>query len=79
VPLALEGTARVHAEAWRWGHGIILVHWRDDEEHYCSAWVPAANVRRMTTSEWDIIEYHQTPDALRPIGWGKRPPVFLHE
>lgn len=79
VPLVAGGAVNVHAVASRWGHGIIRVRWQDDERHYYSAWIPAANVRRMTASEWDIIEYHQTPENLRMIRWGKRLPGFLPE
>lgn len=61
------------------GHGLILTRCRDDEGHYHSAWVPKENVRRMTASEWDIIEYHQCPPELRCIRCGKRLPGFLPE
>lgn len=30
------------------------------------AWIPAANVRRLTASEWDTIEFHQCPPRYAP-------------
>lgn len=77
VPLTDGGTVAVYAEATRWGADQIHVRWQDDEEHYHQAWVPAANVRRMTASEWDIIEYWACPENLRHVQWGKRLPGFL--
>lgn len=79
IPLQSGGTVKVFGEAMRWGHGLILTRWRDDEGHYHSAWLPKDNVRRLTASEWDIIDYHQCPPELRPIRWGKRLPGFLPE
>lgn len=79
VPLNGGGTVSVYGEAMRWGHGLILSRWRDDEGHMHSAWIPKDNARRLTASEWDIIEYHQTPPERRPIRWGKRLPGFLPE
>jgi hypothetical protein len=55
VPLAIGGTVSVYGEAMRWGHGLVLTRWKDDEGHMHSAWLPADNVRRLTASEWDII------------------------
>lgn len=40
---------------------------------------PGCKVRRLTPSEWDIIEYHQCPPELRFIRWGERFPGFLPE
>ncbi|MFJ5693307.1 hypothetical protein ACIP9X_05575 [Arthrobacter sp. NPDC093125] len=79
VPLQGGGTVNLYAEAMRWGLGQILTRWRDDEGHMHSAWLPKDNVRRLTASEWDIIEYHLCPPELRPIRWGKRLPGFLPE
>lgn len=79
VPLATGGTVNVHAVASRWGRGLVRVGWEDDNGHRHSAGISTANVRRMTASEWDIIEYHQTPENLRMIRWGKRLPGFLPE
>lgn len=42
--------------------------------HPHDAWLPAANVRKLTASEWDIIEYHRCPPTLRSIRWGNRLP-----
>lgn len=53
------------------------VSWRDDAWQTHWAWIPAANVRRLTESEWDIIEYHRCPENLRGIKWGSRLPGFL--
>lgn len=79
IPLTGGGTVHVHALASRWGHGLVHVSWQDDDGHNHGAWIPAANVRRLTPSEWDIIEYHQCPAELRPIRWGYRLPGFLPE
>lgn len=79
VPLTGGGTVRVYAQAMRWNREDILTRWQDDEDHFHDAWVPAANVRRLTASEWDIIEYHRCPENLRHIQWGKRLPGFLQE
>lgn len=48
----------------RSGHGLILTCWRDDEGHLHSGRIPKDNVRRLTASEWDVIQYH--PDPRRP-------------
>lgn len=77
VPLNTGGTVEVYGEAMRWGHGVVLTRWTDDEGHMHSAWLPKDNVRRLTASEWDIIEYNLCPPDLRPIRWGTRLPGFL--
>jgi hypothetical protein len=77
VPLTGSGTVQVYGEAARWGHDHVIVSWRDDAGQTHWAWIPAANVRRLTESEWDIIEYHRCPDNLRHIQWGNRLPGFL--
>lgn len=79
VPLKSAGGVKVYAQAMRWGHDHILASWLDDEGRTHSAWIPAANVRRLTPSEWDIIEYHACPPALRSVRWGNRLPGFLPE
>lgn len=79
VPLVDRRTVNVYGEAMRWGHGLILTRWRDDEGHMHSAWLPKESVRRLTASEWDIIAYHQCPPELRSIQGGKRLPGFLPE
>lgn len=69
IPLQSGGTVNVYGEAMRWGHGLILTCWRDDEGHLHSAWIPKDNVRRLTASEWDVIEYQQCPRAaFYPLG-----------
>lgn len=77
VPLTTGGTARLYGEASRWGHGLIIVSWPDDERHLNWAWIPVGNVRRLTDSEWDITEYQRCPPERRPIHWGTRLPGFL--
>ena len=77
VPLASGGTVTVYANADRWTADRIIVSWRDDGDHSHWAWVPSANVRRVTDSEWDIEEYRRCPVNLRHIRWGKRLPGFL--
>jgi hypothetical protein len=77
VPLTDGGTVAVYAEASRWGSDVIHVRWQDDDDHFHQAWVPKGNVRRLTASEWDIIEYRQAPENLRHLRWGKRLPGFL--
>ena len=79
VPLTDAGTVKVYAEAMRWTHETVLVRWRDDGGHYHDAWLPTPNVRRLTATEWDIIEYHQCPPELRSVRWGNRLPGFLPE
>lgn len=79
VPLTAGGTVHVYGEASRWGHDHVIVSWRDDDGHTQWAWIPAANVRRVTASEWDIIEYHRCPPELRAVRWAKRLPGFLPE
>ncbi|MFE5837217.1 hypothetical protein [Arthrobacter sp. NPDC056493] len=79
VPLTDGETVSIYAVASRWGHGLVHVSWQDDDEHSHGAWIPAANVRRLTASEWDIIEYRQCPPDLRSVRWGKRMPGFLPE
>jgi hypothetical protein len=79
VPLKAGGSVNVYGETMRWGHGHVLTRWLDDEGHTHSAWIPKGNVRRLTASEWDIIEYHRTPENLRMIRWGNRLPGFLPE
>ena len=53
------------------------VSWFDDERHPHWAWIPAANFRRVTDSEWDIKEYRSRPEHMRGIRWGDRLPGFL--
>lgn len=79
VPLKGGGTVSVYGQASRWGHDHILTAWLDDEGHTHSAWIPSSGVRRLTASEWDIIEYHACPPALRSIRWGNRFPGLLPE
>lgn len=79
VPLASSDTVTVLAEASRWGGGFIHVRWQEDGGDYHQAWVPKGNVRRLTASDWDIIEHHQTPEHLRRIRWLDRLPGFLPE
>lgn len=79
VPLTGGGTVTIHGEASRWYHDQVIVSWRDDDRHTFWTWLPAANVRRLTASEWDIIEYHRCPPELRAIRWGDRLPGFLPE
>lgn len=79
VPLTGGGTVAVWAEASRWAGDFIHVRWQDGDEHYHQAWVPKERVRRLTASEWDIIEYQQCPPELRPVRWGQRLPGFLPE
>ena len=79
VPLAGGEAVSVYGEAMRWAGEQIIVRWKDDDGHYHQAWVPANAVRKLTASEWDIIEYHATPANLRSIRWGKRLPGFLPE
>lgn len=77
VPLAGGGSVSVYSEAMRWAHEHILVRWRDDAGHYHDAWLPSGAVRKLTPSEWDIIEYHACPPELRSVQWGNRLPGFL--
>ena len=79
VPLTGGGTVAVFGEATRWTATQILVTWVDDAGHYHSAWVPPGNVRKLTASEWDIIEYNMCPPERRPIRWGNRFPGMLPE
>lgn len=79
IPLSGGVTAKVYAEASRWGGSFIRVRWLADAGAYHQAWIPEQNVRRLTPSEWDIIEYHHCPENLRPVRWGKRLPGFLPE
>lgn len=80
VPLtAAGGTVSVYAEAMRWAGDHILVRWTGDGGAYHAAWLPKEDVRRLTASEWDIIEFHHTPENLRMVRWGDRLPGFLPE
>jgi hypothetical protein len=80
IPLvAGVGTVSVYARAMRWAGDYILVGWVADAGSHHSAWLPKDNVRRLTASEWDIIEFHRCPENLRPIRWGNRLPGFLPE
>lgn len=79
VQLTDGGTVTVYGEASRWSDELVHVRWADDEEHFHASWVPMANVRRLTDSEWDIIEFHACPPELRHVRWGSRMPGFLPE
>lgn len=79
VPLRAGGSVPVYAEAMRWAGDQILIRWQDDDGHYHDAWIPKGNVRKLTSSEWDIIEYDACPPELRPIRWGNRLPGFPPE
>lgn len=79
VPLAGGAVAEVYGRASRWTAAHIHVNWQDDSDHFQGAWVPAANVRKATESEWDIEEYRRTPENLRMVQWGHRFPGFLPE
>ncbi|MBT2594554.1 hypothetical protein [Arthrobacter sp. ISL-72] len=65
VPLVGGGTVAVYAMASRWSHATIHVEWLDGDGHRHNAWVPKGNVRRLTASEWDIIEYQECSETLR--------------
>jgi len=77
VPLAAGGSFDVFAHAERWNSDHVLVRWEDDDRRPHSAWIPAANVRRVTDSAWDIWEYHRCPERLRRIRWGATMPGFI--
>jgi hypothetical protein len=79
VPLADGGSVEVYGEASRWSAEQVHVRWADDEGHFHAAWLPTSAVRRLTASEWDIIEFHNCPENLRHVRWGKRLPGFLPE
>jgi hypothetical protein len=79
VPLADGSGVSVHGQGMRWAADLILVRWQDDEDHFHMAWIPKRDVRKLTPSEWDIIEFHACPPGLRHIRWGKRLPGFLPE
>ena len=79
VPIAGGATVSVYGEASRWSDEQVHVRWADDDGHFHAAWLPIENVRRLTASEWDIIEFHRCPESLRHIQWGKRLPGFLPE
>jgi hypothetical protein len=79
VALSDGGTVQVYGEASRWSAEQIFVRWPDDEGHFHAAWLPTSAVRRLTPSEWDIIQFHACPENLRHIQWGKRLPGFLPE
>jgi hypothetical protein len=79
VPLTDGTRINVYGEAMRWGPNQVIARWLDDEGRAHMAWIPAANVRRLAASEWDIVEYHMCPPELRSIRWGKRLPGFLPE
>lgn len=70
VPLAAGGTVSVYGQASRWAGSYILMVWVADAGAHHSTWIPKDNVRRLTRSEWDIIEFHRTPENLRMIRWG---------
>ena len=74
MPLAGGATVGVYGEASRWSEEQVHVRWADYDGHNHGAWIPADNVRRLTASEWDIIEYHHCPPELRSIQWSKRLP-----
>jgi hypothetical protein len=78
VPL-VAGTVDVYAQASRWDPTNVLASWHDDDDHTHWAWVPAANVRRVSDSEWDIEKYRRCPDHIRAARWGARLPGFLPE
>ncbi|AYR00915.1 hypothetical protein PP636_gp58 [Arthrobacter phage Hestia] len=77
VQLVGGGSVQVYGEASRWSPDQVHVRWADDKGHFHASWLPNANVRRLTDSEWDIIQYHQCPENLRHVQWGKRLPGFL--
>jgi hypothetical protein len=79
VPLTGGTSVNVYGEASRWTRTEVLVRWKDDDGQLHSAWIPTSSVRHLTASEWDIIEYNQSPEQLRPIRWTKRIPGFLPE
>jgi hypothetical protein len=77
VPLVAGGSVPVFGQGMRWAADLILVRWQDDEDHFHMVWIPKQDVRKLTPSEWDIIEFHACPPELRAIQWGKRLPGFL--
>jgi hypothetical protein len=79
VRLAGGGTVAVYGEAMRWAPESILARWMDDAGHFHMAWLQSSAVRRLTPSEWDVIEFHACPENLRHVRWGKRLPGFLPE
>jgi hypothetical protein len=79
LPLADGGTVGVFAQAMRWAGSYVLVQWVEDRGGVHTAWIPKDNVRRLTASEWDIIEYQRCPENLKQVRWGSRLPGFLPE
>lgn len=79
VPLAAGGTGDVYGESTRWSPTHISVQWVDHDGHTNWTWVPKANVRRATDSEWDIDQYRRCAEVNRTIRWGDRLPGFLPE
>lgn len=77
VPLAGGGTVNVYGESSRWSSTHVSVSWVDDNQQTSWAWIPKANVRRATDSEWDIDQYRRCAEVNRVIRWGKRLPGFL--
>lgn len=72
IPLVDGGTVQVYGEASRWNQHQIIVSWQDDDRHPHWAWIPAANVERVTDSDWDVEEYRKWPPDMRGIRWGNR-------
>lgn len=79
VPLTAGGTVDVYGESTRWSATHISVSWVDDKAKTCWAWIPKANVRRATDSEWDVDQYRRCHPENRVIRWRDRFPGFLPE
>lgn len=77
LPPADGGTVTVYAVAERWNPSYVLVGWADEARHGHWAWIPTANVERVSDSDWDTEEYRRCPKHLRGIRWGNRLPGFL--
>jgi hypothetical protein len=70
VPLADGGTVDVYAEANRWSPTHISVQWMDHDGHTNWGWIPKADVRLATDSEWDMSKSRRCNQVLDryPLG-----------
>lgn len=77
IPLSTGGSIDVYAQATHWNQTQIHIRWHDDNKDSLTTWLPKADVRPVTNSEWDIDQYNRCPEELRTIRWGKRMPGIL--
>lgn len=77
--ITVDGDRRLEVlgEGSRWAGDWICFAWVDDKNQTMWSWIPLADVRKVTESEWDIHQFNRLPDVLQAHRWERCPPGFI--